>query len=142
MAKNRRKHESRKPMLLCFLAGFIFFAFIFLMLTKTGLCAEVRFDSVLVSYPDAGYKIYIITHSPDSIDTNHMIGFGYQKGEHGWLVMSDTVSVVDSLGNVLILPPMFIYTETPNLRFDVNRDGQANVGDIVVLVKYVWGTGK
>ncbi|MHC4649066.1 MAG: dockerin type I domain-containing protein [Planctomycetota bacterium] len=109
-----------------------------LIAAKTAFPADATFDSVLVSHADSSYKLYILTHSPDSLDSNYITGFGYEKGDHGWTMVSHESIVTDSMGYNYYGPPTFTYTEDPTYRYDVNRDGQVDIGDVVILIRYIW----
>ncbi len=86
------------------------------------------FDTTYLDVGDSTYQIFILHHKPDSIDTNHIIEFGYERYGLGWKARLENDSMV------------FIYTEDPDFRRDVNRDGQVNIGDIVALIRWIFGT--
>jgi hypothetical protein len=106
-------------------------AIFFLTLAIVVFTAPIRgqvitMDTTYLGPADSTYRLFVLHHKPDSIDTNHIVEFGFERYGLGWKARLENDSMV------------FIYTEDPNFAYDVNRDGQVNVGDAVAIIGKVF----
>ncbi len=109
------------------------FFVITLILISAACQAQVTGDTTILSDRDSTYTIWLLYHAPDSIGSNHLIEFGYERLGMGWVART---TAADSNDPGL---PVFIYMEDPKYRYDVNRDGRVNIGDLVFLVIHIFG---
>ena len=107
--------------------------FIIMFLIAPLCSAQVTEDTIIISHRDSSYTLHVLYVAPDSLDSNHVIEFGYDHLGLGWI----TRAVMPDSDGVAI--PTFIYMEDPKYRYDVNRDGKVNIGDVVWLIKYIFG---
>lgn len=117
------KNKTYWIYVVCTILALVFY----LLVTTAPIRGQVlTMDTTYLNVGDSTYQIFILHHKPDSIDTNHIIEFGYERYGLGWKAKLENDSMV------------FIYTEDPNFRYDVNRDGQINIGDAVAMIRKVF----